>query len=57
MAEESGLDDRASRVLTENDRLKIWERLLEPGGSDPHGHDLDWLLVQVAGDRIIGLFE
>jgi hypothetical protein len=43
----------ASRVLFENDRVRIWELDLAPGArSDTHRHDLDYVLVQIAGDRI-----
>ena len=42
-----------SRVLFENDRVRVWEMKLAPGErSDVHRHDLDYLLVFLAGDRI-----
>ena len=47
-----------SRLLFENARVRVWELKLEPGAeSDLHEHTLDYLLVQVAGDRIAGVFE
>jgi hypothetical protein len=51
-------DDRSfgtvgTRLLFEDDRVRVWQVRLAPGEeSDVHRHDLDHLLVQVAGDRI-----
>lgn len=46
----------ADRVLLENDRVRIWEMHLEPGqASALHRHDLDYMLIIVAGDRIAGV--
>src|SRR5207249_9172710 len=43
----------ASRVLFENERVRIWEMDLAPGASsDVHRHDVDYVLVQIEGDRI-----
>lgn len=40
-------------LVLENDRLRVWELDLEPGAkSDVHKHDLDYLIVQIEGDRI-----
>jgi hypothetical protein len=48
----------ATSVLFENDRVRVWEMRLEPGqSSDVHRHDLDYVLVQIDGDRIKGVFE
>ncbi len=56
MSQERTLGDVASRVLLENDRVRIWEMDLAPGeSSDVHEHTLDYILVQVAGDRIAGI--
>ena len=42
-----------SKMLFENDRVRVWELRLEPGQESPvHQHDHDHLLIQVAGDRI-----
>jgi mannose-6-phosphate isomerase-like protein (cupin superfamily) len=47
------LGDVATRVLHENDRVRVWELVLEPGErSARHRHELDYLLVFLAGDRI-----
>ena len=42
----------ADRVVFENDRVRIWELRISPGGEGPvHRHDLDYVLVQIEGDR------
>jgi predicted metal-dependent enzyme (double-stranded beta helix superfamily) len=47
-----------TRVVFENDRVRVWKVRLAPGEQGPvHRHDLDHLLVQVAGDRIAVLPE
>jgi beta-alanine degradation protein BauB len=48
----------ATRVLMENDRVKIWEMDLAPGeDSDVHEHTMDYILVILEGDRIAGVPE
>ena len=43
----------ASSVLFENERVRIWEMDLPPGGrSDVHRHDLDYIIVMIEGDRL-----
>lgn len=45
--------DVATKVLFENDRVRVWEMTLEPEArSELHRHDLDYLLVFLEGDRI-----
>lgn len=52
------LGDVATRVLLDNDRVRIWEMVLEPGArSATHRHDLDYVLVQIEGDRIAAIPE
>src|SRR3954463_1601862 len=47
------LGDVATRVLFDNDRVRVWEMVLEPGErSARHRHDLDYLLVFLEGERI-----
>jgi len=42
-----------SKVIFENDRVRVWELRLAPGEESPvHRHDHDHLLIQVSGDRI-----
>jgi len=45
--------DIATRLLFENERVRIWEMLLEPGQDGVlHRHELDHILVQISGDRM-----
>jgi predicted metal-dependent enzyme (double-stranded beta helix superfamily) len=47
------LGDVGTRLVWENDRIRIWEMVLEPGErSAVHEHELDYLLIPLAGDRI-----
>ena len=47
------LGDLGTKVVFENDRVRVWQVRLAPGEQGPvHRHELDHLLVQVAGDRI-----
>jgi hypothetical protein len=47
------LGDVGTRLLFDNDRVRVWELKLEPGErSARHRHDLDYLLVFLEGDRI-----
>jgi beta-alanine degradation protein BauB len=47
------LGDVGTRLVWENDRVRIWEMVLEPGErSAVHRHTLDYLLIPLAGDRI-----
>ena len=50
------LGDVATRRLHENDRVRIWEMNLAPGeASELHHHQLDYLVVQLEGDRVAGV--
>ena len=43
-------------VLWEDDRVKIWELVLEPGeASDLHRHEHDYYLVIMSGDLVAGV--
>jgi hypothetical protein len=58
MSEQRILGGVGTKVLMENDRVRVWEMRLEPGeDSDVHRHDLDYILVQIDGDRIAGVPE
>jgi quercetin dioxygenase-like cupin family protein len=53
MADTRRLGDVATRVLFENERVKVWEMLLEPGeSSDPHRHTMDYLLCVIEGESV-----
>jgi hypothetical protein len=42
-----------TKVLFENDRIRVWHLRLAPGEESPvHRHDLDHVLIQISGDRI-----
>jgi hypothetical protein len=48
----------ATKLLFENDRVRVWEMNLAPGErSSTHRHELDYVLVQLEGDRIAADFE
>src|SRR3989442_14426694 len=52
------LGNVGTRLLLENDRVRIWEMDLGPGAkSDIHRHDVDYVLVQIDGDRIAAMPE
>ena len=47
------LGDVGTRIVHEDARVRVWVLKLAPGEeSAVHRHDLDHLLVQVAGDRV-----
>jgi hypothetical protein len=47
------VDAVGTRLLHEDERLKIWELSLEPGEQTaPHEHLLDHVIVILEGDRI-----
>ena len=53
MSAERRLGDVATKLLFENERVRIWEMRLGPGEEgDVHRHDLDYVLVQIDGDRM-----
>jgi hypothetical protein len=53
MAEDRVLGGVGTEVVFENDRVRVWSLRLEPDEkSAVHRHDLDHLLIQIAGDRI-----
>jgi beta-alanine degradation protein BauB len=53
MTEPAELGNVATRLLFENERVKVWEMHLEPGeSSDLHRHGLDYLLYILEGSSI-----
>ncbi len=53
MDDTAELGNVATRLLFENERVKVWEMDLEPGaGSDLHRHGLDYLLYILEGTSI-----
>ncbi len=58
MAETREFGDIASKLLMENDRVRIWEMRLQPGERSPlHRHEHDYVMIQIAGDRMAADFE
>ena len=52
------LGNVGTRLLFDNERVRIWEMDLAPGArSDVHRHDVDYILVQLEGDRIAAMPE
>ena len=50
------LGDVATKLLHEDDQVKIWEMALAPGEQTaPHEHKHDYILVIIDGDRIAGV--
>ena len=48
--------DVGTRVLFEDDKVRIWEMRLEPGeASDLHHHAHDYYLVIFSGDLVAGI--
>ena len=43
----------ATRVLYEDDQVRVWDQLIEPGATTgPHRHDLPYALVTVDGTTL-----
>jgi hypothetical protein len=58
MGENRVLGGVGTTLLFENDRVKVWEMSLEPGQeSAVHHHQLDYVMIQVDGDRMAGVPE
>ncbi len=50
---DSDMDRVGSKLLFENERVRIWEMKLDPGETgNLHRHALDYVLVQIEGDRM-----
>ena len=50
--------DVGSKKLFENDRVVVWEMRLAPGENEQlHRHDRDYVMIQIAGDRVAADFE
>jgi mannose-6-phosphate isomerase-like protein (cupin superfamily) len=53
MSEDPELGDVATQLLFENDHVKVWEMLLEPGeSSDYHRHGYEYFFVVLEGESI-----
>jgi len=53
---DDALGDVATRLIFEDDRVRMWEMKLEPGEASPkHHHDHDFYLAIFEGDLIAGV--
>ena len=51
--QERRFGDPGTRLLFENDRVRVWELRLAPEEcTDLHEHEVDYVLVQISGDRV-----
>ena len=51
--EDPDLGPIATQIVYEDEHVRIWTHHLEPGEAGPqHRHDLDYVIVDVEGDRI-----
>jgi hypothetical protein len=42
------------RLLFENEHVRVWENVIEPGEESPiHRHDHDYLAIELEGDRVV----
>jgi hypothetical protein len=58
MADDRVFGNIASKLLMENDKVRIWEMRLGPGEkSDLHRHDNDYIMIQISGDKMAAEFE
>lgn len=50
------LGNVGGRIIFEDDRVRMWELILEPGeASDFHRHDYDYYLIIFEGDYVAGV--
>jgi mannose-6-phosphate isomerase-like protein (cupin superfamily) len=50
--------DVANEFKFENERVKVWEMLLDPGeSSDLHHHSMDYMLIILEGESIDADFD
>jgi hypothetical protein len=53
VSEQRALGGVGTKLVFENERVRIWELHLAPGeDSDVHRHELDHILVLLSGDRV-----
>ncbi len=52
------LGDIATVVLFENEKVKVWNLIVEPGEASPwHLHGRDYMTVVVEGEALVAEFE
>jgi predicted metal-dependent enzyme (double-stranded beta helix superfamily) len=53
MTESHDLGPIGDRVLFEDEQIRVWEMVLEPGERSPmHHHEYDYIVVVVEGDHV-----
>ncbi len=53
MTESHDLGPIGDRVLFEDEQIRVWEMVLEPGERSPmHHHEHDYIVVVVEGDHV-----
>ena len=53
MTESPDIGPIGDRVLFEDEHIRVWEMVLEPGESSPlHHHENDYVVVVVEGDHV-----
>ena len=58
MADDREFGDIATKLLFENERVKVWEMKLAPGEQSPlHRHENDYVMIQLDGDTVSARFE
>jgi mannose-6-phosphate isomerase-like protein (cupin superfamily) len=58
VSDSPALGDVANRFKFENERVKVWEMLLEPGeASALHHHSMDYTLIILEGESIDADFD
>jgi len=58
MADDRTFGNIATKMLMENDKVRIWEMRLAPGEkSDLHRHEVDYIMIQISGDKMAAEFE
>jgi hypothetical protein len=58
MADTRVFGDIATKLLFENERVRIWEMRLAPGEKSAlHRHENDYVMIQIAGDTMAADFE
>jgi hypothetical protein len=53
-----GVERVGSKLLFENERVRVWELRLAPGQREAlHEHKHDYVMIQLEGDKVAGEFE
>jgi hypothetical protein len=51
---EEALSPIGERMLFENEHVRVWENIIDPGEESPvHRHNHDYLAIEIEGDRVI----